>query len=242
MPPLRSHPAKASAPAQSLMLAPLLHLPIPGAIPAAVWPMICCCRCLGLCCLKPFLSLQFSHWFMCSHSSCLTSTCRVGGTSLCSWTVTAHTAYQNLWCLPAVTEKKNPRKTAKLLWPFSLHKATVHFSNQMLPSNIKKCFCKWHTSSRNRNSELQPLFAWVQRHLEHSNCWIPVWRKRIPWLSVSLLHSVRTAKNKPPAKDHWILIMHRFPYHFLSSTRYWWHLHLNYMVQRHPTDKGATTQ
>lgn len=143
---------------------------------------------------------------MCSHSSCLTSTCRVRGTSLCSWTVTAHTAYQNLWCLPAGTGKKNPRKTAKLLWPFSLHKATVHFSNQMPPSNIKKCFCKWHTSSRNRNSELQPLFAWVQRRLEHSNCWIPVWRKRIPWLSVSLLHSVRTAKNKPPAKDHWILI------------------------------------
>lgn len=103
-------------------------------------------------------------------------------------------------------KKKNPRKTAKLLWPFSLHKATVHFSNQMLPSNIKKRFCKWHTSSRNRNSELQPLFAWVQRHLELSNCWIPVWRKRIPWLSVFLLHSVRTAKNKPPANDHWMLI------------------------------------
>lgn len=103
-------------------------------------------------------------------------------------------------------KNKNPRKTAKLLWPLWLHKATVHFSNQMFPSNIKKCFCKWHTISRNQNSELQPLFAWVQKHLEHSNYWFPVWRKRIPWLGVFLFHSVRTGENKPPAKDHWMLI------------------------------------
>lgn len=137
----------------------------------------------------------------------------VGGISLCSWTVTAHIAYQNLWCLPAGKEKKSPRKTAKLLSSLWLHKVTVHFSNQMLPSNIKKCFCKWDTSSRNQNSELQSLFAWVQKHLEHSNCWIPVWRKRITWLSVFLFHSVRTAKNKPPAKDHWMLVRNSTDFH-----------------------------
>lgn len=115
--------------------------------------------------------------------------------------------------------KKNPRKTAKLLWPLWLHKGTVHFY-QIFASSIKECFCKQHTSSRNQNLGLQLAFALLQKHLEHSTHWITTQRKRIPWLNVFPLHLIRTAKeqatDKGPVDAH--NKMHRLVYHLLSST------------------------
>lgn len=129
------------------------------------------------------------------------------------------------WCclpktlMPSSSEKKNPRKTAKLLWPLWLHKGTVHFY-QIFASSVKECFCKQHTSSRNQNLGLQLAFALLQKHLEHSTHWITTQRKRIPWLNVFPLHLIRTAKeqatDKGPVDAH--NKMHRLVYHLLSST------------------------
>lgn len=95
---------------------------------------------------------------------------------------------QKLCCLPA-EKNKNPRKTAKLLWPLWLHKETAHFPDQISASTTKECFCKQHTSLRNQNSGLQLAFAQPQKHLECNKCWITTQRKRIPRLSIFPLHS-----------------------------------------------------
>lgn len=223
----------------------------PWDTPAAMSPMVRRCRRPDLCCLEPFLSLQFSHrWTLTQlffpKERRLPSTRRSGGASLCSGMAAADAAYQKLCGFPA-EKNKNPMKTAKLLWSLWLHKGTAHFSGQISASNIKECFCQQRSSSRNQNWGLQLASAQLQKHLECSTCWIPTQRKRIPQLNVFPSRSripLRTAKeqatNEGPQDAH--KKIHGFGHHPLSSTSYWWHLHLNGTVQRHPTDKGVNVQ
>lgn len=138
---------------------PPLPAGMPWDTPAAMSPTVQHCRRLDLCCLEPFLSLQFSHrWTLTQlffpKERRLPSTRRSGDESLCSRTGTADAAYQKLCCFPAEKDK-NAMKTAKLLWSLWLRKGTAHFSSQISARNIKECFCQQHASSRNQNSGLQ---------------------------------------------------------------------------------------